>query len=144
MRPFLWSGHVSDPGLGSSGASLISTPGSGSGCDSCSGSESGSVGDFGSMLRGVALFVALISGCGTGHVSDLDPGVSGASSIATPGPSSGCGSGSGLEFDLGLVSVFGPVPDLDPGSPCSVSVGSVSDCGRLCFRAWLWPCWFRH
>ena len=69
MRPFLWSGHVSDPGLGSSGASLISTPGSGSGCDSCSGSESGSVGDFGSMLRGVALFVALISGCGGEGVS---------------------------------------------------------------------------
>ena len=50
MRPFLWSGHVSDPGLGSSGASLISTPGSGSGCDSCSGSESGSVGNFSCML----------------------------------------------------------------------------------------------
>ena len=41
---------VSDPGPGSSGASFISTPGSGSGCDSCSGSESGSVNDFGSML----------------------------------------------------------------------------------------------
>ena len=62
-------GSVSDLGPGSSGASLISTPGSGSGCDSCSGSESGSVGDFGSMLRGVALFVALISGCGGEGVS---------------------------------------------------------------------------
>ena len=43
----------SDPGPGSSGASLMSTPGSGSGCDSCSGSESGSVGNLGSMLTSV-------------------------------------------------------------------------------------------
>ena len=86
VRPFLWSGHVSDPGLGSSGASLISTPGSGSGCDSCSGSESGS-----GSLSGSGPVFGLDSGSpGSGSVGNLGSMLMSVVNMAMRTPSPRC------------------------------------------------------